>query len=631
MRAVNSNFETTELLENTSDIESLRAKRIFQIARVAWATWLFFAIFCMARGYHIPACVCFSEFCLINLIITAYRERTNYRQLMNIILGVCSVGLFINSCAEPALGYSMLFFPISILIASQLLGIKDALIWMFVSLSVNIAYLLTLNFVGRSSHFDIDEMALISSVNVCIFFCCQQGEVLYRERTNGLVKLSKSLRKEAERLRRLATTDSLTGLFNRFKFQQDLDEQIALASDESKVGLIVVDLDGFKEVNDTLGHPVGDGVLVTVAESLEREFSKSAIVARLGGDEFGLIIPDLTCEKYASSIAEKVCTSLEQRYEIDGCQFPLGASVGIAIAPQDSADPNELLAFADTAMYYAKENRLGFTRYEPEMTNQLVRFRSTREKLADALDQNEFFLVYQPQVSVDGGHVIGVEALLRWKHNGEVISPGRFIPLLESSQAIIPVGNWILRECCRQLREWNDLGLHPEMSINLSSVQLTEADLASSVARLVDEFAIDARQLDFEITESLLVEDVETTIQQLSELKKVGASISIDDFGTGYSSLAYLRQFPIDRLKIDRTFIKDFPDSDNGMIAASIVALAHALGLKVIAEGVETTTQLEFIKSRACDEYQGFLFSRPISADQVTVLMKRELAICRQV
>lgn len=247
-----------------------------------------------------------------------------------------------------------------------------------------------------------------------------------------------------------------------------------------------------------------------------------------------------------------------------------------------------------------------------------------------ALERNEFFLVYQPQVCLSTNLIIGVEALLRWECDGEVVSPARFIPLLERNRHIISVGKWVIWEACRQLRQWQDRGIDLEVSINISAMQFNEDGFNESIEQPIREFELSANRLDFEITESLLITNVNQVVDRLNRIKKLGAKISIDDFGTGYSSLAYLRQFPLDRLKIDRAFVKDFPDRDDGVIAKSIVALGKAIGLKVLAEGVETREQLEFLKEFDCDEYQGYLFSRPISAEKVELMMKERQSTIEQ-
>ena len=315
---------------------------------------------------------------------------------------------------------------------------------------------------------------------------------------------------------------------------------------------------------------------------------------------------------------------LTERYEVDEFDFPMGASIGIALCPDDSKSATDVLSFADTAMFFAKENQLGFASYVPEMTKRLVEYRAMQEQLSHALQRDEFFLVYQPKVCLDSGVMTGVEALLRWRHGGEVISPVQFIPLLEKSREIIPVGRWIIREACRQQKAWSDAGIDLEVAINVSSIQFNDERFIEAIAEPITEFDIDPKKLDFEITESLLIDDVAQAVDRLKQIKQIGASVSIDDFGTGYSSLAYLRQFPLDTLKIDRAFVKDIPDGDDGVIAMSIVALSKAIGVKVLAEGVETQEQLDFLKSIDCDSYQGFFFSRPVAAEEITALVETD-------
>ncbi|MEM8679123.1 MAG: EAL domain-containing protein, partial [Planctomycetota bacterium] len=525
------------------------------------------------------------------------------------------------SLVDVELRASMLFYPASILIASQLLGVRAAFVWLVVTMvAYTVFYRLSPSGVFGSP--GLDEMMLVYGVAVCVFFCCQQGEVFYRERTKGLVELSERLREKAQHLHHLATTDALTGLTSRLQFQDDLQECVQRAQETGeRFALLVIDMDGFKEINDTLGHPVGDQALVEVANRLRREFSDEAKIARLGGDEFCLICNTINSREDAAAMARRASHILTQRYIIDEFDFPMGASVGIAICPDDTACQTELLAYADTAMFYAKERTLGSAMYSSDMTERLVEYRSMQEKLAVALEEGEFFLVYQPQVHLASGQVIGVEALLRWEHEGEIIGPDRFIPLLEKSREIVPVGRWIIAEACRQLHEWTQLGIDIEVSINLSAVQFADETLVPSVADWMHNFGLDPSKLDFEITESLLVDDVDKAIRRLAEFKQLGSSISIDDFGTGYSSLAYLQQFPLDRLKIDRAFVKNYPQADDGVIASSIVALSKALDLKVLAEGVETKAHVDFLKSLGCDEYQGFYYSKPKRGDDITQML----------
>ncbi len=617
-----------ELLSDNSNIDEVRAQRVWHLVNVAWMTWFFFTGYCWLRGYSQAAFICFLETLAISVIIRANRSRSNYRRIMNLSLGACATGLLFVSTSHPDLHLTMLFYPVSILIASQLLGVRAAFQWLVVSLVSTVLFFLITYGLHDLILLKLDEMTLVCGVSVCVFFCCQQGEEFYRERTRGLIDLSQRLRTKGKRLHKLATTDSLTGLLNRFQFQRELQDKVRRASaSNQRMAMLLIDMDGFKEINDTLGHPVGDQALVEIASRLRQEFQEEAVVSRLGGDEFCLIFPDVGSAERAEMFAQKACEVLTARYVLDELDFPMGTSVGFALCPDHTKSATDLLAFADTAMFYAKEKRLGYSSYEPEMTKRLVEYRSMQEQLSFALERNEFFLVYQPQVSLESGKIIGVEALLRWRRDGEVISPDRFIPLLEKSREIIPVGRWIIREACRQLRAWSDAGLDLEVSINVSSIQFHDDDFHTCIADPLEEFGLDASKLDFEITESLLIEDVSQAIERLSEIKQLGASISIDDFGTGYSSLAYLRHFPLDRLKIDRAFVQDIPEADDGVIAMSIVALSKAIGLKVLAEGVETREQLDFLKSIDCDEIQGYFFSRPVEAEKIASLFENQTAL----
>ncbi len=475
---------------------------------------------------------------------------------MNLNLAASAFGLFAVSVSHPSMSGTMLFYPVSILVASQLLGVRAAFSWLIVNLIAFGAFFVAAYGLRESlstSHFD--ELVLILGVATCIFFCCQQGEEYYQERTKNLIDLSTSLRKKSETLHELATTDALTGLINRFRFQERLKEAVDDASARSApMALFLIDMDGFKEINDTLGHPVGDEALVEIASRIRKEFGDRSDVARLGGDEFCLIYPDIGNHDNAASIARQVCDLLTQRYVLNDAEFPLGASVGIAICPSDTTSDRDLLAYADTAMFHAKENRLGYACYESAMTDRLVEYRMIQEQLSLALERKEFFLVFQPQVNLRTRDVIGVEALLRWQHNGEIISPNRFIHLLEKSREIIPVSKWIVREACRQLAAWNREGYDIDVSINISAVQFNDPEFYEDIVDSIREFGVDARNLDFEITEGLLIDDVMNAVARLNQIKALGASISVDDFGTGYSSLSVSAPIP-DRSTQDRSCV----------------------------------------------------------------------------
>jgi diguanylate cyclase (GGDEF)-like protein len=604
---------------DSTDVDVLRARRVWQLVVVLMATWLFYTLYLWYRGYESAARICLVDSLLHVVLMISCWKCSNYRLILNANLVLSALGLFLVSVSAAPLAGVMMFFPVSILVASQILGVRAAMLW-FVITIVAFAMFYTTVYDWETLLYTstFDEFAVFLGVAACVYFCCQQGEAYYQRRTKNLIKLSQDLQKKSENLRHLATTDALTGLINRLQFQAALREATAHSvSNSQRMALFLLDMDGFKHLNDTMGHAVGDAALIEIANRLRREFSEESEVARLGGDEFCIIYPDVADQEHAASIARRISDTLTGRYALRDLECVMGVSVGYAMCPDHSVSDRELLVFADTAMFEAKKNRLGTTPYEPAMTERMVEHRTMRDKLSRALERNEFFLVYQPKVDLWSGKVIGVEALLRWRHDGDVIPPYRFISHLEESREIIPVGRWIVEEACRQLAEWSAANYDVSIAINVSAVQLAEEDFCASVARAIDEYAVDASRLEIEITEGLLIKDVEQAVARLQEIKRMGISISIDDFGTGYSSLAYLRQFPIDCLKIDRSFIKDIPDEDEGEIATSIVVLAKALGLKVLAEGVETEDHIEFLKRHDCDEYQGFFFSRPLPNDEV--------------
>ena len=314
---------------------------------------------------------------------------------------------------------------------------------------------------------------------------------------------------------------------------------------------------------------------------------------------------------------------LTARYSLSEIKVTLGTSVGYALCPDHAKTGNHILSYADTAMYYAKHNKRNVALYESEMTERIADTRTLNEHLAVAMEREEFFLVYQPQVDVSG-EIIGAEALMRWRHNGETIPPNRFIPLLEATGRIIPVSKWLIREACKQQAEWKQQGLDITVAVNASAIQFVDDDFVDSVIRPAKEFGICPSKLEVEITEGILIDNDEQVIEKLEQLKEFGVPISIDDFGTGYSSLAYLRQFPLNKLKIDRAFVKEIPDTDDGVIANGIIILAKLLNLEVIAEGVETPEQLEYLAQHGCQQFQGYYFSPPVSPDQILDLAKSD-------
>jgi len=617
------------LLLESGATECLREERVWRLTYVQLGTWLFFATYLGARGFTSASMICFIEvavmFVLANLKSTAFR--TSYALVMNTSLVLSGIGVTFVALSDPALHRTIFFFQSSILISSQLLGVRAAFFWFLATLAAHTVFgCIAFTTAGIWAE-RIDELTISFGASAVLFFCCQQGEAFFRERTEELTSFSKSLSRKSTELHRLATTDSLTGLLNRLQFQTELASATSNAKATGEpMALFVIDMDGFKEVNDTLGHPVGDASLIEVAKRLREAHGESAVLSRLGGDEFCVIIPNVGSSENAGLLASQTGEALGKRYVVDQSDFLMSASIGIALCPHDSKEATDLFAFADTAMFHAKESKLGYASYEPSMTSKLVDHRNMLEKLSLALENDEFFLVYQPQVCISTGKIFGAEALLRWNCEGEIILPDQFIPMLEKNREIIQVGKWIIQETCRQLQRWEQRGLTTRVSINVSPLQFLDEDFNTIIERSIAKYQVDATNLDFEITESLLIEDVAQATEKLTRIKELGASVSLDDFGTGYSSLSYLKQFPMDRLKIDRAFVKDFPAGDDGGIASSIIALGKAVDLKVLAEGVETTEQLDYLKSLDCDEYQGFLFSRPLSAKEFESLASKETA-----
>lgn len=611
-------------VESSSAVE-LRTKRVWRFVNVMWMTWLFFSCYLVSRDYA-AANICVVIACSIAIFNLLTRSHCPPFRIMNVNLIFSAIGLFSVAISDEALHNTILFYPVAILVASQLFGTKPALLWTI----VNCVAFLLFNFVihGFVESFyrpAVDQLTLQLGIALCTFFCCQQGEEYYRKRTSALVQFSEDLNAERNRLEKMSITDGLTGLTNRFQFQLLLRQAIAKSSfSGERTILYMIDMNGFKEINDTMGHLVGDEALIHIGNRLLTEFGNRFQVARLGGDEFCIIAGSNLSDEDAEGVAKRICQLLSYRYKHGENEFPLTASVGYCIYPDHADNDKDVFAYADTAMYFAKENRSGFACYDKSMTERLVEHRLLQDKLSTALAKNEFYLVYQPQVDISSGKITGVEALLRWRSEGAIIPPNRFIPVLERGGEIRTVGKWIIREACRQWAEWNAQGLTTKISINVSAVQFQDSEFIEAIENSIAEFNVAPSDLDFEITEGLLIADVEEAINKLKEIKKIGSSVSVDDFGTGYSSLSYLRHFPIDRLKIDRAFVKDYPVLDDGVIASSIIVLAKSLGLRVLAEGVEHQEQLDFLKEQECNEYQGFFFSRPISPEEVGELLRAD-------
>jgi diguanylate cyclase (GGDEF)-like protein/PAS domain S-box-containing protein len=430
------------------------------------------------------------------------------------------------------------------------------------------------------------------------------------------------------KLAQLAQFDTLTGLPNRALFLDRLAQAVTQSKrNERVVGVLFIDLDRFKYVNDTLGHNIGDQLLIEVAQRLKKCIRSGDTVCRIGGDEFAVVISNLAKPDDAALVAQKILAACAPDFHLDGHTTHISASVGIALFPDDGNDPETLIKNADIAMYRAKE--LGRNRHQfflPEMHERAARRLRTEMELRGALERNEFVLHYQPKADLYTGAIDGFEALLRWNHPERgLVPPFEFISVLEETGLIVPVGAWVIRTACLQINQWQQQGLKVRpIAVNVSARQFQQKDLDQIVGQILKETGVDPLLLELELTESMLMDDPEVAVQTLRNLKSYGIRLSVDDFGTGYSSLAYLNRFPLDALKIDRAFIRNcIANPDDATIALAIINLAHSLKLKVIAEGVETEAQLRFLKTQGCDVMQGYYFAKPLPLVECTRFLTR--------
>ena len=428
-----------------------------------------------------------------------------------------------------------------------------------------------------------------------------------------------------------AQHDVVTNLPNRLLLDDRISQAIALARRNSRsVGVLFLDLDRFKYVNDSYGHAIGDKLLQSVAKRLLAGVRGSDTVSRQGGDEFVILLAEITCPEHAATLAKKLLLLAGAPYSLGGLEVNVTGSIGISVYPGDGEDAETLIKNADTAMYYAKgRGRNNFQCFKTEMTAKAVERQSIEDNLRRALERDEFSLHYQPIVNLGTGKISGAEALIRWRQPDRgLIPPSYFVPIAEKCRLILPIGRWVLGEACRQAREWQEAGLpFMRISVNVSAIEFRREGFVDGVRKILSETGLDARYLALELTEGVLMEDAEAAVSVLQELKRMGVQLAVDDFGTGYSSLSYLQQFPIDVLKIDQSFIHQIPGhSNDSAIVRAIIDMGKNLKQRVIAEGIEKEAQLAFLQTRNCAEGQGYLFSRPLPAGQFAHLLRSGIA-----
>lgn len=463
-------------------------------------------------------------------------------------------------------------------------------------------------------------------------------ELRVRERTaqleaaNARLEAEAKERKQAEgRVHQLANHDALTGLPNRRLLADRLAQALALAHrNQKKVAVMFIDLDRFKTINDSLGHRTGDRLLQHVARRLTGVLREGDTVSRLGGDEFVVILPEVASAGDAAVVADKIMEILAPPFSIGGHELHITPSMGISLYPNDGKTVETLIRNADAAMYHAKEmGRANYQFFVPQMNVRAAERLQTENDLYRALDRDELALYFQPKIDLASGLICGTEALLRWRHPERgLVAPDNFIPLAEETGLIVPIGEWALKEACRKAKGWQALGLPPlPVAVNLSARQFRQKNLVDKVSQVLTETGLEPGLLELEITETTLMQHTGDNLAVLDKLYALGVKFSIDDFGTGYSSLSYLKRFPVDELKIDRSFVGDIPhDSDDAAIVSAIIALARSLNLQVVAEGVETEDQLAYLARAGCHQAQGYYFSRPLPEDQMLALLEVEFS-----
>jgi diguanylate cyclase (GGDEF)-like protein len=469
---------------------------------------------------------------------------------------------------------------------------------------------------------EIFRLAVLACVLPCFAFAGGKISGMRGRLRNSNEELGSAL----ATIKQLATHDTLTGLPNRALFTESLTRALARAERHGwPVALFFMDLDRFKNINDTLGHQLGDEALKEAAGRISSCIRDSDISARLGGDEFVLLVEEFEGPTVLIEIAERILAAIYQPLSIGGHELNLSASIGICTFPHDAKDAGMLLSNADIAMYQAKEqgrNRYRF--YSPRYNEHSVERLALETGLRYAIERDELVLLYQPKISIPTGHIVGVEALLRWQHPElGLLRPDRFIPLAEVSGLIVPIGLWVLRTACATARIWREAGMPMPVAVNLSARQFHDERLVADIAGILAASGLAPGELELEITESTVMQNPEQAVTLMEEMRRLGVRLAMDDFGIGYSSIGHLKHFPIDSLKLDRTFVRDLPDDINDVaITRAVIAMAHTLGINVVAEGVERKAQLELLRAEGCDEYQGYLCQAPLALAELVPFVR---------
>ncbi len=474
----------------------------------------------------------------------------------------------------------------------------------------------------------IDDYGMAVFFLTYLAYCLIQSRYIFTEFWTARINALRLDAETTQRLHQLTYLDSLTNLPNRDLFHDRLNQSIQDAKRRNTIcAVLFVGLDRFSIINETLGHQCGDDLLKAASARIMNVLRGNDTVARYTGDTFALIINSLENQQDAARIANKIIDTFAQPFELAELELFITTSIGISLYPEDGSEQEKIIKNAESTMYQVKQQGGShYKYYKADIHAESMEQLQLEAKLRRAMDKNEFVLYYQPKVNLHEGTLSGFEALMRWcPPNSEMVSPVKFIPILESTGLIVPVGEWVLQQACKQAKEWQTVCANKfRMAVNLSARQFKHDGLAEMVARVLKETGLDAEWLELEITESMLMEDTDHTLTVLQQLRDMGVHLSIDDFGTGYSSLAYLKRMPINTLKIDRSFVKDITtDASDAAVVQTIIAMAHNLNLSVVAEGTETAEQVNFLRSQQCDETQGFYFSRPLPANELYEMLEQ--------